>query len=255
MAILKMLGTGSAFNFDKRNTSAILEHDDYTILIDCGSTVPEDLKKRGLLDKVTDIFITHTHSDHIGGLELFFQWRYFVSPHFSKAKAPRLHVTQDILDRLRTLEFTGLGKIQDAQGRPLNATLETYCDINVIDYSYLTVHFGTLAVDLFKVEHVPGDFPAYGFQFRRNGKYITYSGDTRSVINFGHNGTMLHDCQFFDLGEGDVHCSIFKLDREVPDKFKKNFFLMHYGTNPSDEVLALIDKFGGLVEPDDEFYI
>ena len=70
---LLFLGSGSARTLaaDNYQSNMVLAADSgRRLLIDCGSDVRWSLAKQGLshLD-VTDIYISHLHADHIGGLE------------------------------------------------------------------------------------------------------------------------------------------------------------------------------------------
>ncbi|MBQ8749007.1 MAG: ribonuclease Z [Clostridia bacterium] len=76
---LKFIGTGSAFSDDVNNSAYLIKNGNM-FLIDCGETVFATLKKSGLLDKVENlyVFITHTHSDHIGSLSSLIHYMYYI---------------------------------------------------------------------------------------------------------------------------------------------------------------------------------
>ncbi|MGL5193292.1 MAG: MBL fold metallo-hydrolase, partial [Chroococcales cyanobacterium] len=68
---LTFLGSGSAFTVGANNyhSNVLLESDRGTkLLIDCGSDIRFSLHEAGYshLD-ITDIYISHLHSDHAGG--------------------------------------------------------------------------------------------------------------------------------------------------------------------------------------------
>lgn len=75
---LKFIGNGSCFNTTFGNNSAyyIDEEKQSLLLIDCGESIFERIKKQKILEKVKDIYIliTHMHTDHVGSLSslLFF---------------------------------------------------------------------------------------------------------------------------------------------------------------------------------------
>ena len=64
------LGSGAGFYPEAGNTSAYFLTDGHLFLIDCGETVFSELKKRGILNGISDItvVISHLHSDHCGSL-------------------------------------------------------------------------------------------------------------------------------------------------------------------------------------------
>lgn len=262
---LTWLGTGSAFNFADGNVSSLLEVGDRILLFDCGFSVPRALKELGSLEKVTDIFISHTHSDHIGGLELLAQWRYFVSLR-QGVPLPRLTVTPDILESLRALESLGLGFIQDDFGRPVKATLETYFDVRVLPVNhpirvYTPGREQTLEFRYRPVEHVPGGYPSYSFDLRigrpnADGGWedrdVLLSADTREAVGMQHD-VVFHDCQLYtgpNGGAGDVHISLDRLIKEVPESLRNRYFLVHYGGNvDAHRDRAVEAGFAGFVPP------
>lgn len=248
---LTWIGTGSAFNGKDGNTASILRFGDVVALLDCGFSVPNELKRLGLIDEITHVFISHTHSDHAGGLELLAQWRYFVSLQ-KGIKVPTLVVPPDILERLRLNEKLGLGNIQDAHGRPLTATLETYFDVEPLPGWAFEIKGPESDLDILyeQVEHVPGgDFPSYGWLLREFAKerssrepYVSrkklfetiITSDTRVPYeSLEYVNLAFHDCQLFEgphCGAGDVHANINQL-MVLSDEVKAKIRLVHYGEN------------------------
>lgn len=75
---LKFVGVGSAFS-GECNNSAFLINNRNMLLIDCGETVFSTLVKSKILENVDNlyVFITHTHSDHIGSLSSLIYYFYY----------------------------------------------------------------------------------------------------------------------------------------------------------------------------------
>jgi len=71
--LIVFLGTGSAIPTITRNhTSIFMKYKDRNMLIDCGEGAQRQLRKAKIsLSKITDIFITHFHGDHVFGLPGF----------------------------------------------------------------------------------------------------------------------------------------------------------------------------------------
>lgn len=77
--MLKFLGSGSAFNAKRGNTSGYMEFAGELFLFDAGNDVFGKLMKLNLLEKKArvNIFITHLHSDHVGSLGTIIDYLYF----------------------------------------------------------------------------------------------------------------------------------------------------------------------------------
>lgn len=67
---ITVLGSGSAFSDPSRfNSAYLVESGDRSFLIDCGSDALRALQKAKVdLFSIDDIFLTHLHADHSGGL-------------------------------------------------------------------------------------------------------------------------------------------------------------------------------------------
>ena len=79
---LTFIGRGSCFNVDYGCCSAYFKNYERNkmFLIDCGGDVFRKIIKNKLLDDVSElnIFITHTHSDHIGSLGSLIEYCYHI---------------------------------------------------------------------------------------------------------------------------------------------------------------------------------
>src|SRR5882672_6404611 len=65
---IQFIGTGGAFEPEYGNSSALVQCNGKTFLIDCGFTVYASLKKSDLFNKIDFILLTHLHNDHTGSL-------------------------------------------------------------------------------------------------------------------------------------------------------------------------------------------
>lgn len=121
------LGCGNAFTKKSFNQTFLLEEGGKRMLIDNGRTTPEALEMAGInVNSITDVYISHLHGDHIGGLEdmAFKRYDWGRKPRSYKEGdyAPRLigdeRLLQDLWDRsLR-------GGLESMEG--FVATLETF---------------------------------------------------------------------------------------------------------------------------------
>ena len=79
--VLTFLGVGGAFApLSKGNSVMMVTSGESRFLIDCGSSLQYTLKDRYNLTPldIDGIWITHAHADHIGSLEWFAFYRYFM---------------------------------------------------------------------------------------------------------------------------------------------------------------------------------
>jgi glyoxylase-like metal-dependent hydrolase (beta-lactamase superfamily II) len=245
---IEWIGTGSGLNPVLGNTSFMVRGTDRTLLVDCGSTVPLELMKSGQIGDVTDILITHAHADHIGGLEGLGFMNYFALRRRGDDR-PNLYVASD--DFAHKLWYNsllgGMQKIQEDDGTPVDATLETYFKI----HTGRNVRVGDLPeATMFETPHVQ-DFENYGVRFA-NG--VFYSGDT---LNLPPSDPRLifQDCQFFvgpNDGAGDVHISYDKLKKELSPEVRAKTYLVHLGGG-WDKKDPTEDGFAGFVKPKDRF--
>jgi len=65
-----VLGCGNAFSDKNFNQSFLLEDGKRKLLIDCGTRTPASIRNAGIdINSITDVYISHQHGDHCGGLE------------------------------------------------------------------------------------------------------------------------------------------------------------------------------------------
>ena len=75
MAVLHLLGTGSAFADARRTTTMLaFESGGRTLVVDCGGDVIQRLQVSGVdLASIEAMIVTHEHADHCGGFPLFME--------------------------------------------------------------------------------------------------------------------------------------------------------------------------------------
>lgn len=238
---LEWLGTGSGLNLPLGNTSLLVRgENERLLLVDCGFTVPEKLLERGVLDKVTDVLVTHLHADHIGGLETFGFFHLFVHGH-TGAQRPTLHLPTEAMAEMlweHSLK-AGMGYGVDAENRTFDAGIDTYFQIS----AGLQATVPGLPVATFSpTDHVPA-MPNYAVRFD-NGVY--YSADSNELPPFDAD-TIFQDVKFSAPACSDIHLAYARLRDELPAEVKRKTWLVHLGFG-YDRVDPVQDGFCGYVQ-------
>ncbi|MGM3306269.1 MBL fold metallo-hydrolase [Anabaena sp. WFMT] len=247
MTRLIFLGSGSAFTVGANNFQSnmlVVTEQNHKLLIDCGTDIRFSLHAAGLSYRdITDIYISHLHSDHVGGLEYIA----FSSLFDPRCKKPHLYLSKDVSSNLwdRTLS----GGLRSLDGDIAN--LDTFFEEHKVDrqgyFMWQNIRF-----NLVRVIHVNNGFylmPSYGLFFTLEGVKIFLSTDTQ--LCFDRNGDIyeqadiiFHDCET-SLYQTPVHANYEQLT-ELPEKIKNKMWL--YGYQPGLLPDAKKDGFCGFVE-------
>jgi glyoxylase-like metal-dependent hydrolase (beta-lactamase superfamily II) len=179
------IGVGTAFGRRLFNTNSIFQFDNGEfLLVDCGFTASRSLETIGLsvLD-VENLFISHLHADHIGGIE-----ELVLNKKLKLGQKVNLFVNAKLADGLWQsirggLEFTQLGRLG----------LEDYFDVHshVDGFDLQGINFSS-----HPTLHIEG---MLSFDIGSGGFLLT--GDTvfsrDYVVNRVQNfDTVVHDCSF-----------------------------------------------------------
>lgn len=233
---LFFIGCGSAFS--KRlyqNNLLIIKGRDH-VLIDCGTRTPQALHELGM--SVTDIdtfLITHSHADHVGGLEeVMLLGRYVV----------RRKPTVIITSRYQRLLWNhslrgGCASNEEHDGRLLQ--FEDFWKvvrpkrIGGTERAMYSVRVGGIKLDLFRTKHFPEQSDTWRDSTFSVGAVIDdrvlFTGDTQydpaliaEMEGRYQLDVIFHDVQFFT---GGVHASLEEISN-LPAASKEKTYLMHY---------------------------
>ncbi len=236
---LYFVGTGAAFAKTLNQNNLLIVKGDDHVLIDCGSKCSQALFEVGLnVSDVDNFLITHSHADHIGGLEEVQLYGRYVSQR--KANMVINEEYQKIL-----WEQSLRGGSEMSESTPLtfedlwNPIRPTLCPVSSRETWQADV--GNIHLKMPRTMHYPDDAPSWKESFWSVGVIIDdrilFTSDTRFDINLlqefdeRYNFELIfHDCQLFT---GGVHASLNEL-KTLPDKLRSKISLMHYGDNWQD---------------------
>jgi len=235
---LFFLGVGGAFSKRHYQTNLLIVKGEDHLLIDCGTKTPQAFHELGLpLSKVKNYYLTHSHADHIGGLEEVM----LVSRYGTRVK-PDVWITEAYQNILWDESLKGGSAFNESNGGRylgFGDMWQAHRPRWLPGFPRETYEFevGSIRLKAFRTMHVPGDSSSWETSFWSTGLIIDdrilFSGDTRfdqalidDYTRLFPIETIFHDCQF--TPPGGVHASIDELTI-LPDEVRAKMVLMHYG--------------------------
>ena len=221
---LKFLGKGAAFYPVLGNTSAYFIYDKNLFLIDCGESVFKKVYEKDLFSEIDNIyvFITHTHSDHIGSLSsliLYCSHKFDIK---TKIVIPKENKYLDSIKNI--LDSMGVDKsdYEFVNDVDLDNKFDVFDNIRYVE----TTHCD--------------DMTSYSIIFEKDNGVIYYSGDTneldtvKSIINGDKNIIKIYieTCS----ERLDSHIYYEDLLEVIPKNLRDRVYCMHLDT------LDIVDK-------------
>lgn len=241
------LGSGTAFTVGANNYHSnvlMISDDNKKLLIDCGSDARHSLFEQGYSYKdITDIYISHLHADHTGGLE----WVGFTRKFDPDCTRANLYVSQLIIDDLWERSLSG--SMHSIEGEVTE--LRTYFKPHPIQENESFLWEG-IEFQLVQTVHVMNGFclaPCHGLFFRANNTQVYFTADTQFcpelLMRFYTEADIIfHDCEITAKHSG-VHAHFTQLV-SLPKDIKKKMWLYHY--NPGHIPDAQEHGFAGFVK-------
>ncbi len=181
---LKCFGIGDGSAGGDRNHSAYMyQLGDAHLLVDCGEPVSRSFKASGLShDTVDRIFLTHTHSDHFGGLFMLLQSFWLEK----RRKDLVVHVPADAVAPLRQMVTTAY-LFEELLSFELSfESLQSGQAVNGDSWKltpYRTTHLEGFRKN-FQGKY-PGNYDAFCFLIEADGRRLGHSGDLGAVDDLG----------------------------------------------------------------------
>jgi ribonuclease BN (tRNA processing enzyme) len=243
------VGVGSAFTKRQYQTNLLLVKGNDHLLIDCGTKCTQALYELGLpITDVRNFLITHSHADHIGGLEeVTLLGRYITK------KRPTIVINETYQHILWDMSLRGGIGFNEEEAKDILGFIDFF---NIIRPKWLAgypretfgAEVGGISVKMMRTMHIPDSSVDWQSSFWSCGVVIDdkilFTSDTRFdydlVMDYEKkfNFEMIfHDCQFFT---GGVHASIDELN-QLPSDVKKKIILTHYGDDWEKHEKKIID--------------
>jgi ribonuclease BN (tRNA processing enzyme) len=245
---LIFLGSGSAFTVGADNFQSnmlLISDQGDKFLIDAGSDLRFSLNSAGFsYSDITDIYISHLHSDHVGGLE-YIGFSTLFDP---RCKKPRLYLSKDIASQIWENTLSGGMKLIEGD----IANLSTFFELEQLNYNGSFFWQG-VRFNLVKTIHVQTDFflmPSYGLFFQLGKVKIFLTTDTKFCFNhlkefYQEADVIFHDCETSKYYQTPVHANYSQLIT-LPSEIKQKIWL--YGYQPGELPDAKKDGFQGFVK-------
>lgn len=245
---LKMtfLGAGSAFTIGPENyhSNILLETNGDSLLIDAGTDIRHSLREQNLGHKdIKNVYITHLHGDHAGGLEWLALTTHFDAEHPHK---PNLFISDKLIDDLWNKTLSGALSTL-AHTRP---TLNTYFKTHPIKekghFTWEDIKFKLVpTIHFYSNDQL---MPSYGLSFSYNNTKVLFTSDTQNTPEhlmpyYEWADIIFHDCET-NAGKSSVHPHYSDLVL-LPASIKNKMWLYHYNPGPLPD--AKKDGFMGFV--------
>lgn len=260
MPRITLLGIGGAISpYPERNSGGLIELENGNqYLVDCGQSFPQlatlpvislPFKCYGEkiivnpidLKRIQGVFITHCHSDHIGGLEFLGFYSYFLLK-----RKMKIFTSIQIKEDLQNIIFNSMRFINNEVLENPKDTFDFYFEFESLPL--ISNGFKEINKDfessIFDTRHCIG-MPSVGFSFAFPGTWIMWSGDsnepiyTEEDIENNSEKKLVKELIFQDCSmkrNSNVHVGFDELPNPRKSHANLKVVLMHYGNGNIEEM-------------------
>lgn len=237
---LFFVGTGSAFSKLHYQTNLLVIKGEDHLLVDCGTVCPTALwNYHSNISSIKNLLITHSHADHVGGLEE----AALLGRYVTKIK-PNIIITDEYKEVLWEESLKGGCAYGEKREEHFLTFDDYFHQIKPIFISQeprplYEVQIGSISIKMFRTMHMPDSADSWKDSFYSYGVLIDdrvlFPSDTRfdadliywMLEKFPTIEVIFHDCQFYP---GGVHASYQEL-KTLSEDIRSKMFLCHYGDN------------------------
>lgn len=250
------VGVGAAFTKNLYQTNVLVIKGNSHVLIDCSSRCPEAFLDYGIqITNIKNYIITHSHSDHIGGLE-----EVALSGRYISKNKPKMIITKEYETALWDFSLKGGCAFNERINNKyleFSDFFESVRPVKIMDSPrpVFNIDFENINFKLFQTSHIPDTSTSWQDSYISYGVIIDdlvlFTSDTKYdkdlvfdlLDKFKGIKFIFHDCQFYS---GGVHASYQEL-LNFPKEIMTKMYLTHYGDNYKDFNVKN-DGFGGLTK-------
>lgn len=233
---LLFLGTGSAFTKKNYQNNLLIVKGDDHLLVDCGTRGPEALTRLGrTVGDIRNYYVTHSHADHIGGLEEVM----LVNRYMTRAK-PHIYIPEEF-ERIIWQHSLSGGSAPNERHDGEELGFEDFWVVHRpterpdLPRAATEVQVGSINLKTFRTRHFPEQARTWEDAFYSVGFVIDdrvlFTGDTQydeelvTIMDELYQPEVIfHDVQFFT---GGIHASLKEVNG-LPRSVRDRIYLMHY---------------------------
>lgn len=212
---LRFLGVGGAQSPELGSACGVLERaGEPLLMIDCGAeALSAYIERYGQTPRA--VFVTHTHMDHVAGLERLFYKAWFDA---ELRQAPRLYAHANLVPLLQA-------RVADFPEPLAEGGVNFWEGLHLLPFTRGFWH-ADLWFDVFATRH---HAPGTSFGLALQGAFA-WTGDTRPIPEMlatfaAGDALVAHDC---GLRGNPSHSGVDDLEREYPAQLSRRLVLYHY---------------------------